>query len=286
MMGGYKQPTVDLMIDQKGRIWRTGSEALHNWHGLTAEVGDLTSYLLRNMGYVRVRFQPMMNSVTVSLRPEFVGEMTILALAEYLLVQFPTRLAVELIENEPYLQIVGDVEDLLAIVAERSDPKCLLRRRTYFEQPLSLVELSRNQRLLPLKQRYLQWCKARARLVDVEAASAISIPQEFSARIHPHRAELFEIGDGYPLPAASLGRNIGGSVHEQRDQAYGAWVTECLLAAVHEDEPRLEMVEATLCPPDGKPLRVRYERLLLPWSSRAGRIVTSASVTRTIFAAA
>ena len=50
------------------------------------------------------------------------------------------------------------------------------------------------------------------------------------------QAELFEIGDGFPMPAASLGRTIGGAVHEQHDKAYGAWVTDCLLAVAREDE--------------------------------------------------
>ena len=286
MRSNHKQPTVDLMIDQKGRVWRTGSEALRNWHGLDPASGDLTSYLLRNMSYVRVRFRASMDAVTVSFRPGFVQEMTTLTLAEYLLVQCPVRFTVEILDDHPILQIAGDMEDLLAILAEQSAPGSTLKRRAYFQQPLSLARLEQDRRLATLRQRYIQWCRAKARLADVEAASLIAIPQEFSIRAHSGQAELFEIGEGFPLPSASLGRTIGGFVHQQHDKAYGAWVSECLLAVAHEDEPCLEIVEATLCPPDRRALRIRYERLLLPWSSRAGRVVTSASVTRTIFAAA
>ena len=72
---------------------------------------------------------------------------------------------------------------------------------------------------------------------------------------------------------------IGCDAHDVPDQEYGSWVAGCSDEALSRRRLRLEAVRATVRT-SGPTLRVRYDRLLMPWRTERDRYVLSVSMRR------
>src|SRR5690606_1829596 len=88
------------------------------------------------------------------------------------------------------------------------------------------------------------------------------------------------IGEGLKFyDEKALFEIIGQPIDYQPDKEYGTWAAAQYDALLETKQPRLDYVEARIHQPSGEMRKSRYERLLLPWRSPAGKpIVTCASV--------
>jgi hypothetical protein len=76
---------------------------------------------------------------------------------------------------------------------------------------------------------------------------------------------------------------LGREIEEQPDNVYGEWLAAAYRELLQDDEsePGLQTVEAVVSVSDGRAVRTRYERLLLPWRSSGGdRWITSQPILR------
>jgi hypothetical protein len=58
---------------------------------------------------------------------------------------------------------------------------------------------------------------------------------------------------------------VGRDIDDVADRAYGGWVAESYSSALRRRRLRLESVRATLQTSEESTVKVRYDRLLLPW---------------------
>jgi len=77
---------------------------------------------------------------------------------------------------------------------------------------------------------------------------------------------MAEVGAGFPAAVqAALEACIGARLQDQPNNAFGQYCAEAYGEAASSGEPVLEDIDAMVTPPDGKPLRRRYSRLILPF---------------------
>ncbi len=280
---------IDLLVDDNGKLWWTQSHDLQNRYrmaGTPGTPGNLPGYLVRNLGHVRLRFSAHQRGVRVTFREGHVGLRAITTTTKILLPYHSVRFVAELIGDYPALHMVPTAEDVIAIMLEQRDEPLSSQSR-FFRIPLPLGELAGDRRLYHLRNRYDIWRQARGDVATARSLNwASSGPdKQFVARVAGERAEFVEVGRGYTAVAPFVVKAIGTRVDEQPDHDYGAWISTCLLEAHHTRLPHLDLVEATIVSPGGSPVRLRYERLLLPWSSSTAAFVSSASAPRAAFPA-
>src|SRR5262249_25110972 len=74
---------------------------------------------------------------------------------------------------------------------------------------------------------------------------------------------------------------LGRDLEELPDPAYGAWVHRAYTEVMASGRPQLDSVRATTRSLDGDKLRMRYDRLIMPWrASRSDIFVGAVSVRR------
>jgi hypothetical protein len=94
----------------------------------------------------------------------------------------------------------------------------------------------------------------------------------------PLRFQFF--GEGFKFYDERQKLNVlGAPIEEQPDPDYGKWLAGQYQNVVDTGQPALDYVTAQITPDTGPGRRSRYERLLLPWRTRDGKvIVTCASI--------
>lgn len=288
--------TADLLIDEAGQIWAAGSAEIHQRFAINRSESDLTSYLIRNLGHVRVRLSNKNNDVYIAFRPGELTNKTIFTTCDLINECGCNRYIIEFVVDVPELSLVTDFEDAVAILIESNQESVTCantkverewRRPQFFRQSLSFERLKMEPRLQRLATRHRAWSHARGRVTSTRAKPLFEKARDrhLLARVRKDNAIFETIGEGYSSVNAGLDL-LGRRVDEHPDPAYGRWVADCMLDVIKTTEPVFELVEVTVTLPNKQPVRVRHERLLLPWAGRGSVYVTSSAEARIIFPAA
>lgn len=274
----------DILVDEAGAVWDAGSAELHHYHNAFGSRVDLSSYLLRNLGHVRLRLSKYGTQIYLAFRPGEMSRVTVYRACDILFKTNCNRITVEYVEDPPYLQQVFDVEDAATILHDQiTEPHW--RRPKYFKQTLSLERLQSEPRLANCAARYRNWLSARGRLTKKLERSLLSTAKDrhTTTKVYGSYAAFETVGLGYSQIASSESKLQGRRVGDYPDPEYGGWVNDCTLEAAFHGVPLLEMVEITVAIPAARPIRVRHERLLLPWRGRGSSYVSSTAAARVIF---
>ena len=280
---------ADLLIDDVGRTWQTGSAALLRSLHIERRDFDLTHYLIRNMGYVRLRASR--GDARVTLYPRFLTKAAFEALVCSLVEQDCTRHIVENLDDPGRVEIIPGVEEAAARLADLAAAGGEVTRDDFYNEELSLDRLRDSRRLAPLAGMMRRWRTLQGSL-DGSYESLFGDPA-LGGRVVVVR--MLE-GDQGVVEYAGSGFNcfdpewrrsvIGRDIREQPDLRYGNLVAEAYTKTHHSKAPRLEFVEAVIRTPGCSLRRSRYDRLLLPWRLGNAMFVSAASVLRTSFSAA
>jgi len=82
---------------------------------------------------------------------------------------------------------------------------------------------------------------------------------------------MMEVGGGFPEAVRSaLNPGLGYRLQDQPDIAYGRYCVDAYGTVARTQVPSMEDVDAILTPPNGKSVRRRYSRLILPFRSPNG----------------
>ena len=271
---------MDLLINEAGSVRAASAPELNFLDGPIRH-GDLTGYLVRNCGHVRLRQSDHGKPLSVSLRRGSVNLAAATSVVELVLDIDPPRIVVDFVDEGLGLLLVVDADDLASMLIEQDGPASALRRPRIFQEPLSLDRLKLDPRLSPLRATYENWRRTRGHLRR-GTQNAFGHRQAMM-RLWRDRVEFHALGNGYLPTDAQAGWVHGADVADQRDRNYGAWVAENALRVGHSFTPRIDVVEATLSFDGMAPVRARYDRLLLPWSTDFGIGVSTSSVTRLVF---
>jgi hypothetical protein len=281
-MGGNR----DLILDDSGRVWRTGSQALMDSLRIGRRDYDLTRYLIRNLGFVR--FRTIRTDACVTLHPRFLTRPAYESLIHLLVSHDCDRTIIERADVPNRVEIIPGVEDAAARLADLATAGGQLTRADFFREELSLQRLRDDRRLSALSRVMRRWRSTRGELRGDFAATfgdpALRGRTMVIRFTDDLRGAVEYAGDGFTCFDPSWRSSVlGHDMSEQPDPQYGQQIATAYVETHVAQSPHLEFVEAVIRVPGCSARRSRYERLLLPWRRDGARFVSAVSVLRTSF---
>ena len=281
---------MDLLIDQDGQPWLNGSIALRRRLGQPSPDIDLAGFVVRNMGYARLRCRP--DLIRLTLRVGRLGFPTLEAVVRFLLNSSWKRLVIEHVDDTRSIELFGQVEEAVARLKDLSAPSMVLAQRDrFFNQELSLDRLGASGQE-SLHELLRLWRGKRGQLAPDKILALmpeplrprVTLTRMTAAGAPRNRALVEHIGSGIRVFDACWALNaVGRDLEEQPDPAYGVRSARAYHEVGALGQPRLELVDAVIDVP-GRPVRrSRYDRLMLPWRSRGEIFVCGASVLRSSY---
>jgi len=247
---------------------------------------DLTHYLIRNLGFVRLR--ATRSGVQITLRPRFLTRPAYEALVLQMVELDPDRFIVRIEDTPSRVEIIPGIEDAAARLADLASVGGDIARDEFYREELSLDRLRDNPRLSPLADLLRRWRRGRGILhgdLDAEFGDPALRGRAIVKRMIEGTAGVYEyVGDGFPSYDATWRRAmLGQDARGQPDPRYSRHGAAGYVETHAAQMPRLELVDAVIKVPGCLTYRRRYERLLLPWRRGATPFVSVVSVLRTSF---
>jgi hypothetical protein len=276
----------DLIVDDNGRIWRTGSRALLDSLHVAQPESDLTRYLIRNLGFVRIR--TTRSGVCITLRPRFLTKAALEAIVFQMVTLEHERFVIEIADAPNRVEIIPGLEDAAARLADLASVAGNIKREDFYREEMSLHRLRGNPRLSPLVGLLQRWRRGHGNL-RTDLATEFGAPALLGRAIVMHMTGdtggvIEYVGDGFTWADASWRQVIvGHDASGHPDPQYGQNIWAGYLETQCAQAPRLEFIEAVIRVPGYPARRSRYERLLLPWRRDGSQFVSVVSVLRTSF---
>jgi hypothetical protein len=276
----------DLIVDDNGRIWRTGSRALLDSLHIDQPESDLTRYVIRNLGFVRIR--TTRSGVRITLRPRFLTKAALEAIVFQMVTLEHERFVIEIADAPNRVEIIPGLEDAAARLADLASVAGNITREDFYREEMSLHRLRGSPRLSPLVGLLRRWRRGRGNL-RTDPATEFSDPALLGRAIVMQMTGdtggvIEYVGDGFTWADDSWRHAmVGHDANGQPDPRYGQNFWAGYLETQRTQAPRLEFIEAVIRVPGYPARRSRYERLLLPWRRGGNQFVSVVSVLRTSF---
>lgn len=283
MLGG-------ILIDDRGRQWQDRSAGLVRRIGCRDPAVDVASYAVRR-GLIHVRAWGGGMRVSVCA-----GRFALAALASALRTiheEAPERILLAVLSGEEWsyaicagvAEFAAHAEDLAADGAFRRQPWLSIEKNAAavnssatFGRTAPIIRLWQENR--GRSPECLMSVLRAAKLLD---RSVLARPSRRSSRL-----VIDHFGSGFSgmmAPCKSLllvGRDLG----DDYDQSYGGWVAQTYASALSQRRLNLASVDATIRVSEGRSIRARYDRALMPWTDRSGDLfVLGISINRSLSAA-
>lgn len=268
---------MHLLIGTDGRNWLPYGRDFTGHFGFSGSWEENVDHAVRSLGQVSLLISP--RRFRIRLRPEALTWSAFQQLTYMLLdddrkpvvLDFegggstPTELYAD-VENA-----IARLDDLRAMNPMASGPQL---RASYMNESLSLKRFESGS-WQGLRKAYRAWARRRGQLDRVSLRKLLDAP--FDAPFL-----LASVGrDGWPSVATwpahielysreQADRLIGRSFHELPLHSYALRSAQGYRHADRTERPQLELIEAVVQPERGGPVRIRYDRLLLPWRASDG----------------
>jgi hypothetical protein len=270
-----------IILDDHGRAWDARSPTLRSFLRCPVPDFDFLTYLVENLGFVAVtKVAP--NAARILFRPETASQVSIAAALyrvadmkfERIIVSHPDKLIDRLFPN--LAQAVAYIAEQLAADHQQQSSAFLSRKR-----PIDTLANTNGA----LSSLFAQWMDSKQ--VYDSATLTTTLIEALHARfmvVEPMngRLTIVDVGSGFESIGKTWRENARGlPIEEQPDYDYGLWVRDMFCSVQETRKPRLDEVDATIRRPHRNDrLRVRYRRLILPFTSgvRGGTCLLSASV--------
>ena len=258
-----------ILIDDSGEPWPDNSPALAARLGYREPDFDAPAYAVRNLGFIHVRHHE--EGVRVSLRSGTFSLLTLTAALYALIDRRPRRIVLAVFwgEDWSYEMFTG-----LGSFAERAED--LAAGKPVAGRPLWLAVEKNLDALdqpgfVKVNPVVALWKSNRGRLsaelTEILRATDL-IQRAVLVRKLPHSSRLVyqHFGGGIKMmrPCETF-EMIGRDAHDVPDKEYGDWVANAYGEALSRRRLRLDGVRATVGTSQSATLRVRYDRLLMPW---------------------
>ena len=276
------QAGFDLIVDDQGRTLHVGTAEVNRILSLPEVDGNLENFLVRNLGFIRVRSSG--SNLIVMLRPLTVNRKTFEAASWIIVRDDPRRVALHTLGPADGYELMFDAEEAVLRLQDLCFGTETATAGAHVAESLSLARLS-EPRLAPFRKMVDAWFASRGQL----PANSNGVEDQIAPG---GRFLLVRMGPGDPVIQTIHGydrlygptwaeRMPGRYVEDQPDSDYGRFVVEAFRQTEIEAKPRLQLVDATVRESGLISRRFRYERLLLPWRSANASFVTSSSIVRT-----
>jgi len=273
-----------ILIDDHGENWPDDSPALAQRLGYREPDFDAPAYTVRNLGFIHVRQHA--EGVRVSLRSGTFSLLT-LAAALYLLVdRRPRRIVLAVFWGEDWSY---EMFTTLGSFAERAEdlaagePIVGRPRWLAVEKKLEALELPAFEKVKPVVELWkVNHGRLSRELIQILRETDL-LQRAVLVRKLPQSSRLVyeHFGGGIKMmrPCETLAM-IGREAHEVPDKEYGNWVADSYGEALSRRRLRLDGVRATVGTSQSATLRVRYDRLLMPWRRGSELFVLGLSMRR------
>ncbi len=276
-------PGSGILIDDHGEPWSDNSLELARRLGYREPDFDAPGYAVRNLGFIHVRLHE--EGVRVSLRAGRFSLLSLTAALFALIDQRPRRIVLAVFRDEGWSyemftnlgSFAERAEDLAAGEPIAGRPRWLAVQKSL--DTLNQPAFANVRPIVNL------WRSSHGRLTSevYETLRASGLMQRtLLLRQLPGSSRLVyeHFGSGIKVmkPCETF-KMIGCDAHDVHDKEYGGWVAECYRRALSRRRLRLEAARATVRTP-GPTLRVRYDRLLMPWRTDRDLYVLSISMRR------
>ena len=277
-------PGSGILIDDRGEPWSDNSPDLARRLGYRDPDFDAPAYAVRNLGFIHVRLHE--EGVRVSLRSGRYSLLTLTAALYALIDRRPRRIVLAVFGGEDWSyemftnlgSFAERAEDLAGGEPIAGRPRWLAAEkkldaldRPAFRQARLVVEFWKSNRGRFSKELYdvlrATELLERAVLVRKLPRSTRLVYQHFGGGIKMMR----------PCETFSM---IGRDAHDVPDREYGTWVADHYGEALQRRRLRLDGMRAVVSTSQSATLRVRYDRLLVPWRSGADQYVLGLSMRR------
>lgn len=267
------------IIDGDGAFWRDADVRLAQKLGTDLPRYDLRDYVVRNLGYIAV--QTAGSIPRIRLRPAIVEPSALVALFYWLADGRHACAAISWLDQTWSDEIVpgpANIRRRLGRLCDRSRPAARHRLLSGKLPPSAL------QPGTPLHIAHGAWSVCRE-ITDLKMA-ADQFDQLFGGRFtisapSTDGSELIirKVGSGYAsYDARYLRRAVGTRFEDVPDVQYGQWVAEAHRDVYLTSRPWCGEVDAIIDRPRQGAHRVRYRRLILPFSRPGGqRLLVTAS---------
>jgi hypothetical protein len=277
-----------VLISPEGERFPATAAAVQRRLGFDVAAVSMVEYVVRNMGFVELRFDR--GRLRIAARPRLVSPFAVTGLADAVARWRISRIALSLLGDGWNATIHGTVAGALAQLRHAC-------RETSTHPAWSLFESKKLQlddlhgppydAMHLLSAEWQMLGGEMDREMRSEFLSRRSPANIFLARPSRDRESIVvEHCRILDQPwASSWMRRADIDLRAQPDMRYIAWVTRAYRDALGTGRPRLERIRAELrCPERGARL-FDYDRLILPWRSPAGeRLATVVSVVRGVTA--
>jgi hypothetical protein len=272
----------DMLVDRRGRVWSPPVLARHYRYRYPADL-SLASFAVRERGFIHVRRRP--SGVEIALRAGKFSQRGLLA-AILALEQMPVRILLSVFDgarwsHELFASMVSFTRFAEVIAAD--EPLGPREPWTATRLPLTALSQPRFASLRPLVS---IWEASRGRLpddFDRHIAELGHQPRTILLRRKPRSKRLLHIR----VPMGSLMMKpdqwvnlLGHDLEQLPDPEYGAWAHRAYSEIVATGSPQLDSVRATTRSADGATLRMRYDRLVIPWRTAGSDVFVSAVTIR------
>lgn len=263
-----------ILIDDKGRAWSDRSWEVARRIGYRHPTLDLAAFAVRERGFIHIR--PQHGGARVALRPGRFGPETLGGALYELKDRQSRRIMLAMFSaDEWFYEVLAGVWEF----ADRAEPLlaggpvALRHRWLAMERGLAALSLPSFAQLRPL---LALWQQSRGRLTEdltpvlersglLQRAVLLRQPPASSRLLVEH------FGSGIKIlrPCESL-LAVGRDFEDMPDRAYGDWAARTYGATLASRRLRFESVRAEIGTSEAATIRIRYDRLLMPWRS-AGR---------------
>jgi hypothetical protein len=277
-------PGSGILIDDRGEPWADNSPELARRLGYREPDFDAPGYAVRNLGFIHVRLHE--EGVRVSLRAGRFNLLSLTAALFALIDQRPRRIVLAVFSGEDWSY---EMFTNLGSFAERSEDlaagKPIAGRPRWLaaEKKIEVLDLPAFKRVKPVVD---HWKAQRGhlsreiydllRLTDLLERAVVVRKQPRSSRlVYQH------FGGGIKMmrPCEALAM-IGRDAHDVPDKEYGNWVADHYAEAMSRRRLRLDGMRAMVATSQSGTLRVRYDRLLIPWRAGTDQLVLGLSIRR------
>ena len=262
-------PGSGILIDDRGESWSDNSPELARHLGYREPDFDAPGYAVRNLGFIHVRLHE--EGVRVSVRSGRFSLLTLTAALYTLVDRRPRRIVLAVFSDEDWsyemFSSLGSfaerAEDLAAGEPIAGRPRWLAAERNL--ETLSLPAFERVRPLVAL------WSMARGRISDdliraLRASDLLHRAVLVRQKAGTSRLVYEHFGSAIKAmrPCETL-KLVGRDIDDIPDRAYGGWIAEGYSAALRRRRLRLDSIRATLRTSEESTVKVRYDRLLMPW---------------------
>ncbi|HKX07407.1 MAG TPA: hypothetical protein VJN67_04405 [Stellaceae bacterium] len=277
-------PGSGILIDDRGEPWSDNSPDLARRLGYRDPDFDAPAYAVRNLGFIHVRLHE--EGVRVSLRSGRYSLLTLTAALYALIDRRPRRIVLAVFGGEDWSyemftnlgSFAERAEDLAGGEPIAGRPRWLAAEkkldaldRPAFRQARLVVEFWKSNR-----------GRLSDELYDVLRATDL-LERAVLVRKLPRSTRLVyqHFGGGIKMmrPCETFSM-IGRDAHDVPDGEYGAWVADHYAEALQRRRLRLDGMRAVVGTSLSATLRVRYDRLLVPWRRGADQYVLGLSMRR------